>query len=101
MRLEQAPDKHEIYRRRTEQPLEAGETGAAVAQCDGRQDPLVSGSCSAEPAALGSLVQVGAHALDDPRAPAGWRCELRNASTRRRVLLRAEVYCVARGQRGR
>jgi hypothetical protein len=97
VRLAAAPQKHEVYHRRAEQLLEAGETGAAVARCDGPRDPVLAGACAALPAPLATLVAAGAYGLDDPAQPAGWRCGYRNLSPQRRVEVRAEVYCVARG----
>jgi hypothetical protein len=96
LRLESAAEKGEVYHRRAEQSLEPGETGAAVARCAGLADAVVSGSCGVVPAPLGTLTQVGASGLDDPRVAAGWRCEYRNASPRRAITARAEVYCVSR-----
>jgi len=85
-----------VYRRRAEQGLEPGETGAAVARCAGPADAVVSGACTVTPATLGVLAQAGAYGLDDPRAAAGWRCEYRNASPRRAITAHADVYCVPR-----
>ena len=96
VRLDTAPEKGDVYRRRVEQSLEAGETGAAVARCAGVHDAVLSGACSAEPAPLGALVQAGAYGLDDPKTAAGWRCEYRNVSPRRAITARAEVFCVPR-----
>jgi hypothetical protein len=96
LRLDTAPEKGDVYRRRAEQSLEPGETGAAVARCTGENDAVVSGACSVTPAPLGVLAQAGAYGLDDPRLAAGWRCEYRNASPRRAITAHAEVYCVPR-----
>jgi hypothetical protein len=96
VRLEGAPEKGEVYHRRAEQSLEPGETGAAVARCTGLHDVVVSGACGVVPGPLGNLTQVGASGLDDPKTAAGWRCEYRNASPRRAITVRADVYCVAR-----
>ena len=88
--------KSDLYSVGAQLTIGPGLSGAVVATCRDVKDLLISGHCGADPAWLGALGQAGGVELDAARKAAGWRCEYRNASSRRAITARAEVFCVPR-----
>jgi len=86
--------KGDPYVQRGALAIGPGQYGAAVARCKDRRDILLTGGCTAAPAWIGYLTQVGPQHLTDRQKRADWRCEYRNVSPSSTLQVHAEAYCI-------
>jgi hypothetical protein len=86
--------KADLMRRESRIEILPGLTGSAVARCDGANELVVHGGCSASPMWRAQLH--GARAVDatDGSRAGGYRCDYRNTSSESTLEAIAEVYCV-------
>ena len=80
-------------RREARVTVAPGLVASVVATCERARDLVITGGCYADPMWMAELVAARPVTLTDPRTPASWRCDYRNASTKQAIEVVAEVYC--------